>query len=122
MLFLQCFWSAAGVFIKIAILISFAFLLSFFATSNITSFLLSSLLYVLGHAASQLEPLTQKASGIKYLLLKACAMAIPDLNLYSAREFAMEGCPFTSMSLAAALMWISAAYILSVWIFSKKEF
>lgn len=116
------FWAAAGSFIKISILVFFAFLLSLVSSTNITAFLMSTLLYVLGHVTSQLGPLMQKAKGIKFLLLKTCAIVFPNLNLYSAREFATDGCPFTAMSLTAALLWIAAAYILAAWLFSRKEF
>ena len=116
------FWAAAGSFIKISILVFFAFLLSLISSTNITAFLMSALLYVLGHVTSQLGPLMQKATGIKFLLLKTCAIVFPNLNLYSAREFAAEGCPFTAMSLLAAILWIAAAYALAAWLFSRKEF
>ena len=115
-------WAAAGIFIKITILTAFSFLLSLLSTSNITPFLLSFLLYILGHVTSQLEPLMQKASGLKFMLLKTCALIFPNFNLYSARELPIDGCPFTFLSISAAVLWILAAYMLSAWIFSKKEF
>ena len=101
---------------------AFSFLLSLLSTSNITAFLLSFLLYILGHVTSQLEPLMQKASGLKFMLLKTCALIFPNFNLYSARELPIDGCPFTFLSISAAVLWILAAYMLSAWIFSKKEF
>lgn len=116
------FAAAAGSFIKVAILTSFSFLLSLMSTSDITAFIMSGLFYVLGHVTAEIEPLIRKASGLKYLLLKICSIVFPNLNLYSVRDTAAAGFPFTAMSISAALLWIAAAYILSAWAFSRKEF
>lgn len=116
------FWAVAGIFAKITIIISFSFLISLITTTNVSTFVLSFLLYILGHVTSQIEPLLQKAGGIKFALLKACAIIFPNLNLYSAREIGISTCPFTAASISAAFLWIIAAYILSAWLFSRKEF
>jgi len=116
------FAAAVGTFIKTAILTSFAFLLSLLSTSDITAFVMSGLFYVLGHVTSEIEPLVQKASGVKFFILKLCGILFPNLNLYSVRDTAAAGFPFTAGSLSAAFLWISAAYILSAWAFSRKEF
>lgn len=115
------FWAVCGSFIKVTIIISFAFIMSLISTSNITSFIVAALFYVLGHVTAQIQPLMQKASGLRLLLLKFCAIIFPNLNLYSVRETDITAFPFTCGALCAALIWIIAAYLMSAWLFSKKE-
>lgn len=115
-------WSLLGSFIKVAILTSFSLFMSLIATSAISTFILSCIFWILCHITSQIEPLMQQVGGIKLYLLKMMSVIFPNFSLYSIRDYNITCFPFDIGALSAALLWIIAAYLLSLCALSKKEF
>ena len=115
-------WALTGSFIKVAVVTTFAFFMSLISTSNISTFVISCIFWILGHFTAELVPLMAKASGVKLFTYKVFEIIFPNLGVFSVRDAAYAGCPFTAGGTAAALMWMTAAYLISLWLFLKKEF
>ncbi len=115
-------WALAGTFLKLAVIISFAFFVSLFSTSAVSTLVISSIMWTLGHFASEAAFLAERAAGLQGAALKIFLFLIPNLQLFNARDAAGAA---TSLGLAVlfpAAAWVAASCLGALWLLSRKEF
>ncbi len=115
-------WALAGTFLKLAIIISFAFFVSLFSTSAVSTLIISSILWTLGHFAAEARFMGEQLPGIKGLLFNGFLLLIPNLQLFNARDAAGAACALGPAVLLPAAAWVSASYFAALWLLSRKEF
>lgn len=115
-------WALAGSFLKLAVIASFAFFVSLFSTSAVSTLVISGIMWTLGHFASETRFLAEHASGLSAGLLKGVMFLIPNLQLFNARDAAGAACVIPPSAFFAGFAWILASYLASLWLLSRKEF
>lgn len=115
------FWALAGSFLKLAVISSFAFFVSLFSTSAVSTLVISGILWTLGHFMPETRFLLEKAEGMKALALKGALLLVPNLQLFNVRDLP-GAAPLSLPALAAAAAWILGAYLASLFLLSRKEF
>lgn len=115
-------WALAGTFLKLAIIISFAFFVSLFSTSAVSTLVISSIMWTLGHFASEARFLAERAPGLQGAALKAFLLLIPNLQLFNARDAAGAASVLGPAVLFPAAAWVAASCLGALWLLSRKEF
>lgn len=115
-------WALAGSFLKLSVITSFAFFVSLFSTSSVSTLVISCILWTAGHFVTETRFLAEKAQGAQAALLAVFTWLIPNLQLFNARDAggAPAGLPLTAFGAAAA--WVLASYLGAVWLIKDKEF
>ena len=112
-------WALAGTFLKLAVIVSFAFFVSLFSTSAVSTLVISSIMWTLGHFAAETSFLAEKSPGLKGAALQLFLWLIPNLQLFNARDAAGALGPAAFLHAAA---WIAASCLAALWLLSRKEF
>jgi len=112
----------AGSFLKLAVIISFAFFVSLFSTSAVSTLVISSIIWTLGHFASEAGFLAGQAPGLKGLILNIFLRLIPNLQLFNVRDAAGAVSAIGPAAILSAAAWIAASYLAALWLLSRKEF
>ncbi|HNW45223.1 MAG TPA: hypothetical protein PKI19_12010 [Elusimicrobiales bacterium] len=115
-------WALAGSFMKLAVITAFAFFVSLFSTSAVSTLVISGIMWTLGHFVSETRFMAEQASGFKAALLKGTLLLIPNLQLFNARDVMGAACSITPAAVFAGAAWILAAYFASLWLLAGKEF
>ncbi|MFA6435169.1 MAG: ABC transporter permease subunit [Elusimicrobiales bacterium] len=120
------FYAKAVFFIwcKLLIITSAGLFISLFATSTVSAVAIMGILWTLGHFTSEAQFLISRSSGASGLALKAVAYAIPDLQLFNARDLAASAAapPAAGFLAVYLLLWLTVPYLFSLLLFRKKEF
>lgn len=115
-------WALAGSFFKLAVITAFAFFVSLFSTSSVSTLVISGIMWTLGHFVSETRFLAEQAPGIKAALLKGAMLLIPNLQLFNARDAAGAACAITPAAIFSGAAWILAFYFAALWLLARKEF
>ena len=115
-------WALAGSFLKLAIITAFAFFVSLFSTSTVSTLVISGILWTLGHFVSETRFLAEKAGGLAGAALKAAAWLIPNFQLFNARDRSGAAGVLGAPALFCAAAWICASYLGALWLLRRKEF
>ncbi len=115
-------WALAGSFCKLAVITAFAFFVSLFSTSSVSTLVISGILWTLGHFVSETRFMAEHAYGAKAVLLKAVIWLIPNLQLFNARDAAGAAAAIAPSAFLSGAAWILAAYLASLWLLARKEF
>ncbi len=115
-------WVLAGTFLKLAVIVSFAYFVSLFSTSAVSTLVISSIMWTLGHFASEARFLAERAEGLKGALLGFFLYLIPNLQLFNARDAAGAAGALPPSVLLPAAGWTLASYLGGLWLLSRKEF
>lgn len=113
------FWALAGTFLKLAVIVSFAFFVSLFSTSAVSTLLISGIMWTLGHFASEARFLAEKSAGLKGAALNLLLYLVPNLQVFNVRDTAGALSPSVLMPAAA---WTLGCYLAALWLLSRKEF
>lgn len=114
-------WALTGSFLKLAVIVSFAFFVSLFSTSAVSTLVISGVMWTLGHFASEARFLAERAAGLKGALLGAFLWLVPNLQLFNARDGA-AALPLGPEALLSAAAWTLSSYLGALWLLSRKEF
>lgn len=112
-------WALAGTFLKLCVIVSFTFFVSLFSTSAVSTLVISSIMWTLGHFASEARFLAEKAEGVKGAALGLLLHLIPNLQLFNVRDGASL---LSAGALLPAAAWVLASYLAGLWLLSRKEF
>lgn len=115
-------WALAGSFMKLAVITSFAFFVSLFSTSSVSTLVISGILWTLAHFTSEVRFLADASGGFRGAALKVFAFLVPNFQLFNARDLAGAGAAITFTAFLAGLAWMLAFYLASLWLLSRKEF
>jgi len=115
-------WALAGTFLKLAVIISFAFFVSLFSTSAVSTLVISSIMWTLGHFAAEARYMAEQLPGLKGLVFNVFLWLIPNLQLFNARDAAGAACALGPAVLFSAAAWIAASFMGALWLLSRKEF
>ncbi|OIO05251.1 MAG: hypothetical protein COX65_09575 [Elusimicrobia bacterium CG_4_10_14_0_2_um_filter_56_8] len=115
-------WALAGTFLKLAVIISFAFFVSLFSTSAVSTLVISSVMWTLGHFAAETRFLAEQAPGLKGAAFKILLWLIPNLQIFNARDSAGAACALGPAVFFSAAAWVAASYLAALWMLSRKEF
>ena len=114
-------WALAGTFLKLAVIVSFAFFVSLFSTSSVSTLVISGIMWTLGHFAAEARFLAERAAGLKGFLLGALLWLVPNLQLFNVRDGA-AALPLGLPALLSAAAWTLSSYLGALWLLSRKEF
>lgn len=114
-------WALAGTFFKLSIIVSFAFFVSLFSTSAVSTLVISSILWTLGHFAAEARFMAERLPGVKGAVFGVFLRLIPNLQLFNARD-AAGAASFHAPALVSAAAWVAASFLASLWLLSRKEF
>lgn len=112
-------WALAGTFLKLAIIVSFAFFVSLFSTSAVSTLVISSIMWTLGHFASEARFMVERLPGIKGVAFGVFLWLIPNLQVFNVRD---AGGAFGPAVLFPAAAWVAASFLGALWLLSRKEF
>ncbi|OGS14306.1 MAG: hypothetical protein A2234_10060 [Elusimicrobia bacterium RIFOXYA2_FULL_58_8] len=115
-------WALAGSFLKLAVITAFAFFVSLFSTSSVSTLVIAGIMWTLGHFVSETRFLAEQVSGLKMIVLKSAILLIPNLQLFNARDAMGASCALTPLAIFSGAAWILAAYFASLWLLARKEF
>jgi len=115
-------WALAGIFLKLCVIVSFAFFVSLFSTSAVSTLVISAILWTLGHFAAEARFLAEEAAGFKGALLGLLINLVPNLQLFNARDAAGAAAALPASVLLPAAAWTLACYLAGLWLLSRKEF
>ncbi|MBI4352261.1 MAG: hypothetical protein HY550_12565 [Elusimicrobia bacterium] len=115
-------WALAGTFLKLAVIVSFAFFVSLFSTSAVSTLVISSIMWTLGHFASEARFLAERLPGLKGTAVSVFLWLIPNLQLFNARDAAGAAAAPGPAVLLPAAAWVAASFLGSLWLLSRKEF
>lgn len=115
-------WALAGTFLKLAVIISFTFFVSLFSTSAVSTLVISSIMWTLGHFAAEARFMADKLTGVQGLSFKLFLLLIPNLQLFNARDAAGAASALGPAALASAAAWTLASFLGALWLLSRKEF
>ena len=115
-------WALAGTFLKLSIIVSFAFFVSLFSTSAVSTLVISSIMWTLGHFASEARFMVERLPGIKGIAAGALLWLIPNLQLFNARDAAGAAAALGPAALFSAAAWVAASFLGALWLLSRKEF
>jgi ABC-type transport system involved in multi-copper enzyme maturation permease subunit len=115
-------WALLGSFLKLAVIVSFAFFVSLFSTSSVSTLVISGIMWTLGHFAPETRFLAEQAAGAKALALKGAMLLVPNLQLFNARDAAGAAMALPAAALPAAAGWLLAFYLACLWLLARKEF
>jgi ABC-type transport system involved in multi-copper enzyme maturation permease subunit len=111
-----------GSMLKLAVITSFAFFVSLFATSAVSTMLISGVVWTAGHFAAETKFLAGQSAGVKAAALKAALWLLPNFQLFNVRDAAGSACGLGAAAYFSAAAWICASYLGALWLISKKEF
>ncbi len=111
---------------ELLVIVSIAILFSSFSTP-ILSFLLTLMLYLIGHISYNLIGLAQKAPGtLLPILLKVLYYVLPNLENFNLKTAAVHNLPvppgFVWASIQYGLLYTAVVLLLSITIFQKRDF
>lgn len=112
------------IWMKLAIISSITIFLSFISTSVITTVIISTMLWTLGHFAPETKFLIEKTQGISQIFLKFSYLLIPNFQLYNLKDYYDTGLnAYTDNFKAVTYLfaWVFATFGFSAFIFEKKE-
>ena len=115
-------WALAGTFLKLAVIISFAFFVSLFSTSAVSTLVISSIMWTLGHFAAEARFMAERLPGFKGIVFNVFLWLIPNLQLFNARDAAGAACALGPAVLVPAAAWVAASYLAALWLLARKEF
>ncbi len=114
------------IWLKTIIIGSLAMTVSLFSTSILSSLLISSIFWTLGHFLSEARFLVEKSRTAGALLISPLLYIIPNLQLYNFKDrlgiTAPDANPALAVVLGYTLLYCAACSFFSVWLFRKKEF
>ncbi|MFH1620397.1 MAG: hypothetical protein ABIG11_10920 [bacterium] len=110
--------------VKLAIIGSLAVAVSLFSTSVLSSVVISSIFWTLGHFLAEARYLLDKSSAVVTIMSRPLLYAVPNLALYNVKDRmdAAAAHPAWSVLSGYALLYIGACTLFSVALFRKKEF
>lgn len=114
-------WALFGTFLKLAVIVSFAFFVSLFSTSPVSTLVISGIMWTLGHFAAEARFLAERAEGLKGSLLGAALWLVPNLQLFNVRDGA-AALPLGLPAFFSAAAWALSSYLGALWLLSRKEF
>ncbi|HCC46722.1 MAG TPA: hypothetical protein DEQ38_01175 [Elusimicrobia bacterium] len=114
-------WALFGTFLKLSVIVSFAFFVSLFSTSAVSTLVISAIMWTLGHFASEARFLAEQSAGLKGFLLGALLWLVPNLQLFNVRD-AGAALAIGPSALFSAAAWTLSSYLGALWLLSRKEF
>lgn len=115
-------WALFGTFLKLSVIVSFAFFVSLFSTSAVSTLVISGIFWTAGHFAVETRFLAEQSAGVKSLALKAAIWLIPNLQLFNARDAAGAAGALAPAAFLSAAAWTAGSYLGALWLISRKEF
>ena len=115
-------WALGGSFLKLAVITSFAFFVSLFSTSPVSTLVISGILWTLGHFVPETRFLADQAGGLKGTALNAAVWLIPNLQLFNARDVSGSACVLGAPAFVSAAAWVGGSYLAALWLLRRKEF
>jgi ABC-type transport system involved in multi-copper enzyme maturation permease subunit len=115
-------WALTGTFLKLTVIVSFAFFVSLFSTSAVSTLVISAIMWTLGHFASEARFLAEQAEGFKGALLSLFLYLIPNLQIFNVRDAAGAAAALPVSVLLPAAGWTLSCYLGGLWLLSRKEF
>lgn len=115
-------WALTGCMLKLSVITSFAFFVSLFSTSAVSTMVISGVVWTAGHFASETRFLADQSAGLKSVALNAAMWLIPNLQLFNARDLSGAASCMGPAAFFSAAAWVGGAYLAALWLISKKEF
>jgi len=115
-------WALAGSLLKLAVITSFAFFVSLFSTSVVSTLVISGIFWTAGHFVVETRFLAERSAGAGAAALKAAVWVIPNLQLFNARDAAGAACALGPAAFFSAAAWVAGSYLAALWLISGKEF
>ncbi len=115
-------WALSGSLLKLAVITSFAFFVSLFSTSAVSTLVISGVFWTAGHFVTETRFLAESSGGAVAAALKAAIWIIPNLQLFNARDAAGASCALGPAAFFSAAAWVAGSYLAAVWLISGKEF
>ena len=115
-------WAVGGSLLKLAVITSFAYFVSLFSTSAVSTLVISGIFWTAGHFAAETRFLAEQSAGAKSLALKAAIWLIPNLQLFNARDAAGAAAALAPAAFLSAAAWTAGSYLGALWLISRKEF
>ncbi|OGR68513.1 MAG: hypothetical protein A2081_05840 [Elusimicrobia bacterium GWC2_61_19] len=115
-------WALAGSLLKLSVITSFAFFVSLFSTSAVSTMVISGVFWTAGHFASETRFLAEQSGGVKAGVFKAAMWLIPNFQLFNTRDAAGAACALGPAAFLSAAAWVCGAYLAALCLISKKEF
>lgn len=114
-------WALFGSLLKLSVILSFAYFVSLFSTSAVSTLVISGIAWTLGHFAAEARFLAERAEGLKGLLLSALLWLVPNLQLFNVRDGA-AALPLGLPAFLSAAAWVLGSYVGALWLLERKEF
>jgi ABC-type transport system involved in multi-copper enzyme maturation permease subunit len=116
------FLSILFIYFKIMLISSIAMLLTSFTTSNLSSLLISLMIWILGHFTSEIKYITLKLTSFKLYLASLFIYSIPNFQLLNLKDSpSLSAFNFNSAFLYFALYMLVIIF-LNVKALSRKEY
>ena len=111
--------------LKIVLIGSFAMAVSLFSTSILSTVVISSISWTLGHFLAEARFVLEKTQSAATLIITPLLYVVPNLQLYNLKdrwELASQSGPGWPVLIAYTLLYGTACALLSILLFRKKEF
>ncbi len=114
------------IFLKIAIIISLGILISLALSSPVSSMVAVFFMWVIGHFSQEIKFLGEKVHGFAGVMLKGIYTILPNFAYYNLKDYLGADLPLAgvnaSWAVIYAVVYTSIVIMLSVIVFSRKEF
>ena len=115
-------WALAGTFLKLSVITSFAFFVSLFSTSSVSTLVISCILWTAGHFVAETRFMAEKAQGAASVILTAFTWLMPNFQLFNVRDAAGAASVLPPSAFLAAAAWVCASCLGAVLLLKGKEF
>ncbi|PIU19886.1 MAG: hypothetical protein COT18_05140 [Elusimicrobia bacterium CG08_land_8_20_14_0_20_59_10] len=115
-------WALAGSFLKLAVITAFAFFVSLFSSSPVSTLVISGIMWTLGHFVPETLFLAGQAGGLKGAVLEAAVWLIPNFQLFNVRDIPGSSSALGFPAFFSAAAWVGGSYLAALWLLRRKEF